>query len=924
MGFAENVQDNFPLFFKGVLESFAYPPKITDIFAFKNTDPSTRRMSSKERNQEDEERIRLQSFDEEVKRMSVQREGDSGNMTLKSPNGPSSPRLSPRSPSSPNPNVIMKPIDRANRDKRAHSAYSEEVEDKLDQQNMKDAQRALTSLEALEDDGSPQSDSKSNARGGGPSDYNVAPMHKMKGKKNEMLESHALEFAPSPDALSRKTHAEKGEQPQPALSGKSRGLSEPPKMAILSMRVNMSPLSNRRISVDRTASPPKSDAFSSRSGSPLQRLWPEGGIPEDEQEEEEEGTGGPARDKRAVTLTSGANAASPKTSGKAGLASLSSRVEMGSTTGLRNMRSQSAAPKCAGPSKGSHVESECAVEDTHTALEASYDEKEVSAETFKVSFAAEKDISQSEEDLIFTERPSSIRPDMQQESTSKDIYSTEEAATIFIKKPVSRDGWELFNPTAEYLRQGITFDVEASDDDMRTSVAGISTWRIWSDKFTMVETYPSAFILPGAMKDREILEAAKFRSRCRLPALTWLEKNSGACLVRSSQPMTGFSSNRNVADKLLLDLYRTKGSPHSLREQRNPSTFYVIDCRSQLAANANAAFGKGVENMKHLNHTKILFCGIANIHTMRSSLEQLHRVLIPWLPTKGSTGGKSILAKFKQALLGDENTAMDSLRDMNASQDNTGRRTVDGADPTDGKGVTTSSALEEAKFFLWRVEETGWLEHVRTVIGSSILVAEKLSKEGCSVLVHCSDGWDRTAQVCSTAQLILDPYYRTLEGIAVLIEKDWCAFGHKFHDRTGHAKRNDVEGSKEISPIFVQWLDVVSQFVHQFPKQFEFNEDFLVFLADSLHSCLFGTFLGNSERQRKEVLKADKLTTSMWTYVFADSNIDKFRNENYKPSPKALWPSVRKVRLWDRYWCRWDLDMHPRDCTDEKWLDDWP
>jgi len=42
-------------------------------------------------------------------------------------------------------------------------------------------------------------------------------------------------------------------------------------------------------------------------------------------------------------------------------------------------------------------------------------------------------------------------------------------------------------------------------------------------------------------------------------------------------------------------------------------------------------------------------------------------------------------------------------------------------------------------------------------------------------LVHCSDGWDRTGQVCSLTQLILDPYYRTIEGFAVLIEKDWYA-----------------------------------------------------------------------------------------------------------------------------------------------------
>ena len=51
---------------------------------------------------------------------------------------------------------------------------------------------------------------------------------------------------------------------------------------------------------------------------------------------------------------------------------------------------------------------------------------------------------------------------------------------------------------------------------------------------------------------------------------------------------------------------------------------------------------------------------------------------------------------------------------------------------------------------------------------------------GVSVLVHCSDGWDRTAQICGLTQLLLDPYFRTLQGFAVLIEKEWCAFGFKF------------------------------------------------------------------------------------------------------------------------------------------------
>ncbi len=53
--------------------------------------------------------------------------------------------------------------------------------------------------------------------------------------------------------------------------------------------------------------------------------------------------------------------------------------------------------------------------------------------------------------------------------------------------------------------------------------------------------------------------------------------------------------------------------------------------------------------------------------------------------------------------------------------------------------------------------------------------------------MHCSDGWDRTAQTCALSQLLLDPYYRTFDGFRALIEKDWLAFGHKFSDRCGHA-----------------------------------------------------------------------------------------------------------------------------------------
>lgn len=42
-----------------------------------------------------------------------------------------------------------------------------------------------------------------------------------------------------------------------------------------------------------------------------------------------------------------------------------------------------------------------------------------------------------------------------------------------------------------------------------------------------------------------------------------------------------------------------------------------------------------------------------------------------------------------------------------------------------------------------------------------------MADEGVSVLVHCSDGWDRTAQACSVASILLDPFYRTIKGLMV-------------------------------------------------------------------------------------------------------------------------------------------------------------
>lgn len=140
-----------------------------------------------------------------------------------------------------------------------------------------------------------------------------------------------------------------------------------------------------------------------------------------------------------------------------------------------------------------------------------------------------------------------------------------------------------------------------------------------------------------------------------------------------------------------------------------------------------------------------------------------------------------------------------------------------------------------------------------------------------SVVVHCSDGWDRTSQLTALAMLLLDPYYRTLKGFQVLIEKEWLSFGHKFEQvganngdrsrnilrvsnfpfqRIGHGDNHHSDADR--SPVFLQFIDCVWQISKQFPHALEFTEYFLITVLDHLYSCRFGTFLYNTERERSQ------------------------------------------------------------------------
>ena len=157
------------------------------------------------------------------------------------------------------------------------------------------------------------------------------------------------------------------------------------------------------------------------------------------------------------------------------------------------------------------------------------------------------------------------------------------------------------------------------------------------------------------------------------------------------------------------------------------------------------------------------------------------------------------------------------------------------------------------------------------------------------VLVHCSDGWDRTSQLAALSQLLVDPYYRTLGGFAVLIEKDFCSFGHML------AQRSDPT-THEYSPILLQFLDCVFQILDQFPGAFEFTEQFLVLIADGYLSGWSKTFSADCERDR------DGLPgPSFWGLI----DFSALRNPGFKECgvirPKA---TLQAMQLWASVYLR--------------------
>lgn len=333
------------------------------------------------------------------------------------------------------------------------------------------------------------------------------------------------------------------------------------------------------------------------------------------------------------------------------------------------------------------------------------------------------------------------------------------------------DGWGLYDARAEFRRQGIS---EKSAD---------LGWRISSINadYSFSPTYPAVLAVPSKISDNTLKYAANFRSRARIPTLSYLHPVNNCTITRSSQPFVGLRMKRSIQDERLVGacfsaLADSLDATSPPNPDQSPSSSHVdlsaesadadlslsetermrredeliagtnalydektgkrlvygaqqhnliVDARPAINSYAMQAIGMGSENMDYYRFAKKVFLNIDNIHVMRDSLDK-------------------VVSAIKDA----DVSPFPPNRDL----------------------------LAKSK----------WLKHIGGILDGSAIIARQVAIQHSHVLIHCSDGWDRTSQLSALAQLMLDPYYRTIDGFIVLVEKDWLSFGHMFQLRSGH------------------------------------------------------------------------------------------------------------------------------------------